>query len=202
MGFFSTDKTAKREAERAQREETARQARIKQGTAAIDSTFGTFDDNFFNTFAGNVERAQLPQVNQDYARTQGQLGFNLAGRGLLNSSVRDQREASLAEELTKTKRNIADAGLSQANKLRMDVEDARGRSYNQLLQSADPGQATATATREASSLSKPSPIGPTGSFFGDWSSIYLQNKATQAGNPDVSPMFSMGSSSPSRTIGS
>jgi hypothetical protein len=202
MGFFSSDKTAKNEAIRAQQEEAARQARIKQGTAAIDSTFGSFGDSFFNNFARDVERAQLPQVNQDYARTQSDLSFNLAGRGLLNSSVRDQREASLAEELTKTKRNIADAGLSQANKLRMDVEDARGRSYNQLLQSADPGQATATATREASSLSKPSPIGPVGSFFGDWSSIYLQNKAANIGDPTASPMFSMGSGSPSRTIGS
>jgi hypothetical protein len=202
MGFFSTDKTAKREAARAQQEEAARQARIKQGTAAIDSTFASFGDSFFNNFARDVERAQLPQVNQDYARTQGDLSFNLAGRGLLNSSVRDQREASLAEELTKTKRNLADAGLSQANKLRMDVEDARSRSYNQLLQSADPGQATATATREASSLSKPSPIGPVGSFFGDWSSIYLQNKAAKIGDPTVTPMFSVGANNSSRVIGS
>lgn len=200
MGFFSGDKTAKREAERARKEEAERQARIKAGTAAIDQTFGTFNDSFYDTIARNAENAQLPQVNQDYARTQGQLGFNLAGRGLLNSSVRDQRTASLAEELTKTKRNIADAGLSQANKLRMDVEDARNRSYSQLLQSADPSQATASATRAASALSQPSPIGPAGSFFNDWTQIYLTNKAAKAENPDVQPLFNFSGGS-SRTIG-
>lgn len=200
MGFFSGDKTAKKEAARARQEEAERQARIKLGTEAIDRTFGTFNDSFYDTIARNVENAQMPQVNQDYARTQGQLGFNLAGRGLLNSSVRDQREASLAEELTKTRRNIADAGLSQANKLRMDVEDARNRSYSQLLQSADPSQATATATRAASELSKPSPVGPVGSFFGDWTQIYLQNKVARAENPETQPLFNFGGGS-SRVIG-
>jgi len=188
MGLFG-DNTAKKEAARARQEEAARQQRITSGTAAIDKQFGTFGDAWYDTKAQEYSDLAIPQLNQEAARTQGNLTFGLAGRGLLNSSVRDQRQQSFENEVAKQRRIVADTGIGQANELRAKVEDARSRAMSQLYQSSDPAQATATATREASGLQKASPVGPTGSFFADWSGIYMNNAEARASNPNTPKLF-------------
>ena len=171
------------DAQQARADEAARQARIKSGTEAIDRQFSGFNDNFYNQRAQAVFDANLPTLGSEYARTRNSLGYALAGRGLLNSSVRDQRENSLENEMAKQRRIIGDQGLSQANDLRSKVEDSRSRIYQQLLSSADPSQATAAATRESANLMTPSPVGALGNFFNDWSNVYLANKQAQASQP-------------------
>ena len=189
MGLFSTDKTAKREAERARKEEEARQQRIREGTAAIDRTFGTFSDAWYDTRAQDYYNAAMPTLNMEASRTRNNLTFGMANRGLLASSLRNQRNQSFENELAKQRRIVADTGIGQANELRAKVEDARSRAMSQLYQSSDPAAATATATREASGLSQASPIGPMGNFFADWSNIYLTNAAARAENPDTPRLF-------------
>lgn len=188
------------DAARARREEEARQARIKEGTAAIDQKFAGFDDKFYNDRTQAYFDANLPVLNSEYNRTKNTLGYAMAERGLLNSSARDMTEASLANEMAKQKRIVGDTGLSQANELRAKVEDSRGRIYQQLLQSADPANATAAATREASNLSVPSPVGAIGNFFADWSNVYLANRMSQASQPTGGYSFGGGSSRPSARI--
>lgn len=190
MGIFSN--SAKKEAERARADEAARQQRIQQGTAAIDTAFSGFDEPFFTQRAQDYENAQLPELNQQFNRTRNSLGFALAGRGLLNSSVRDQRTQSLANELAKQKRIVADTGLSQANDLRASLEDSRSRIYNQLLSSSDPAQATASANRAASGIVQQSPVGAIGQVFDDWSRIYIADSLSRANNPAQAAPFSFG----------
>lgn len=182
--------SGKKEAARARADEAARQGRIQAGTAAIDTAFGGFDNSFYDQRAKDYEAAALPEVNQQFTRTRNSLGYALANRGLLNSSVRDQRTQSLAEELAKQKRIVADSGLSQANDLRASVEDSRNRVYGQLLSSADPVQATQAANRAAAGIVQPSPVGALGQVFNDWSQIYLADNLARANN--VSQPFSFG----------
>lgn len=178
-----------KDAEQARADEAARQDRIKQGTLAIDRQFSTFDDKFYDQRSKDYFNAVLPEFNREQARTRNDLAYQLASRGLMRSSARNQRENSFALEVDKQRRIIGDQGLSQANALRASVEEARGQVYNQLLASADPAQATAAATRAQANLTTPSPVGPVGNFFADWSNIYLQNKAARAENPNVPALF-------------
>jgi hypothetical protein len=183
-----------KDAQQARADEEARKARIDQGVKNIDKTFAGFNDEFYKQREQDYFNAALPTLNMESARTRNDLAYSLASRGLLNSSVKNQREASFANEVAKQRRAIADQGLSQANSLRASVEDARGRVYNQLLASADPAQATAAATRAQSDLTQPSPVGSIGNFFADWSNIYLANRTANAMNPEVQPMFGGGGS--------
>ena len=187
----------------AKADEAARQARIKAGTQAIDQKFSSFDDKFYNSRAQDYFDASLPQLGMEHARTKNTLGYAMAQRGLLNSSVRDQRENSLENELAKQRRQIGDQGLSQANDLRAKVEDSRSRIYQQLLQSGDPSQATAAATRESAGLAIPSPVGAIGGFFNDWSNVYLANQMNKAQTGQMNPGFSFGGSNKasSRIVG-
>lgn len=185
--------SGKKEADRARADEEARKQRIREGTAAIDQQFAGFDDAFFGQRAQDYEDAQLPEVNQQFTRTRNSLGFALANKGLLNSSVRDQRTQSLANELEKQKRIVADTGLSQANDLRASVEDSRNRIYSQLLSSADPAQATASANRVAAGIVQPSPVGALGQVFNDWSQIYLADSLARENSRATAPVSFGGS---------
>lgn len=190
-------------AAQAQKDEKARQDRIKQGTAAIDKAFGGFDQNFYDQRAKDYFGAAMPTLTEEHNRTRNSLGYALAERGLLNSSVRNQRENSLAAELDKQKRIVGDTGLGQANDLRSKIENSRNEIYSQLLASADPAQATAAALRQSSALAQPSPVGTLGNFFNDWSNIYLANNAARASDPSIQPMFTWGggNKSSSRIVG-
>ncbi len=178
----------------AKRDEEKRQARIKEGTYAIDQKFAGFDDKFYDKRAQAVFDANLPTLGMEHARTKNSLGYALASRGLLNSSVRDQRENSLENELEKQRRAVGDQGLNQANDLRAKVEDSRSRIYSQLLQSADPANATAAATRESANLTSPSPVTAMGGFFNDWSNIYMAGRVAEASRPVASGGYSFGGS--------
>ena len=184
----------------AKKDEEARQARIKAGTEAINQKFASFDNGFYDKRAQAVFDANLPQLNMEHARTKNTLGYAMASRGLLNSSVRDQRANSLENELEKQRRVVGDLGLSQANDLRAKVEDSRGRIYQQLLQSADPATATAAATRESANLTTPSPVGAIGGFFNDWSNVYLAGKMADASKPSAGAGYSFGGNKSSARI--
>jgi hypothetical protein len=188
-GLFGSDKSAKNAAAKAEADEKARQARINQGLGAIDQKFGSFTDAWFNQRAGEYFDAAMPTLNMEFARTKNNLAFGLAGRGLLNSSIYNQRRQSLDNEMMKQKRIVADTGIGQANDLRMKLEDARSRITSQLYQSADPAQATAAANRETANLSQPSPMGAIGNFFNDWSNVFMTNQIARAENPNTLPLW-------------
>lgn len=193
MGFlsklFGSNKSAKHAAAKAEADEKARQDRINQGLEAIDQKFGSFTDAWFNQRAREYFDAAMPTLNMEFARTKNNLAFGMAGRGLLNSSIYNQRRQSLDNEMLKQKRIVADTGIGQANDLRMKLEDARSRITSQLYQSADPAQATAAANRETANLSQPSPMGAIGNFFNDWSNIYMTNQVARAENPYTLPLW-------------
>jgi hypothetical protein len=181
--------------------EAARQARIAAGMKQIDENFSGFDSDFYDKRRQAYTEYQMPQLADDYERTSKNLGYSLARTGLLNSSTGVQKEASLAKEMDKAKRTVADQGQTEVNNLRGKVEDSRSMLVSQLEASADPqaigGLALAQSAQYRDGQTFTQPLGR---FFDDWSSIYLggEQAAAYGGNSGSSirwPGLSGGSSS-------
>lgn len=176
--------------------EAERQARIEQGRAAIDKNFEGFDENFYNKRAKDYEQFATPQVASQYDNTEKNLVYSLARSGLTGSSVEASKRGALAKENAQQLRNVADAGQSQANELRRDVEGQRSNLYSQLEASADPGAATNLALRTAQAYERPTSFAPIGNFFKNFTETYLANNEAKMYSPNNStPMFGWGGQS-------
>mgnify|MGYP001004377967 FL=1 len=82
----SRQQAAQAQAEQAAAE-AARQSRIREGQANIDTAFGQFDDNYFGNFQKSFTDFYNPQIADQYARAKDKLIAALAGRGTLESTV-------------------------------------------------------------------------------------------------------------------
>lgn len=176
--------------------EAERQARIEQGRAAIDKNFEGFDQNFYDKRAADYEQFAAPQVASQYDNTEKNLVYSLARSGLSGSSVEASKRGALAKENAQQLRNVSDAGQSQANELRRDVEGQRSNLYSQLEASADPGAATNLALRTAQAYERPTSFAPIGNFFKNFTETYLANNEAKMYSPNnATPMFGWGGQS-------
>jgi len=160
--------------------EEARQVRINQGLADINTKFGQFDQAFYDKQRQNYENFAMPTVAQDYNKSKGMLGYELANRGLLNSSSGVKREASLNRELSKAKRTVADQAQGSVNDLRGQVEDTRSNLINQLEASSDPAAIGSLATAQAGRYNQPLSYQPIGNLFADWTNWNLAGATANA----------------------
>lgn len=175
--------------------EAERQARVEQGRAKIDEQFAGFDDEFYNSRAQDYEAYAVPQVTQQYDNTKRNLKYSLARSGLMGSSVEASKGRALDQENAQQLRNVADAGQSQANESRREIEGQRSNLYSQLEASADPGMASNLALRTAQAYEKPTSFAPIGNFFKNFTETYLANQEARQYNPNTQPMFAWGGQS-------
>ena len=171
-------------AEIARAEEAARQARIKEGQAAIDKSFGKFDDSYF----GNIEKASndyyLPQVDQQFADARKRLIFNLARNNKLESSSGIEEMGRLQETGTKNRAAIGDSSRDLALGERNRVAGNKSTLISQLSASADPAAAAATATANADALSAPQTFSPLANLFAQFANVGVTGLAAEkAGYP-------------------
>jgi hypothetical protein len=82
---------------RAREEEEARQARIREGTARIDRTFGDFDRAFYDDYRNRVMAFYQPQLDNQFADARDDLTFAFARAGTLNSTMANRKNADLTE---------------------------------------------------------------------------------------------------------
>jgi len=152
---------------RAQEEE--RQARIRAGTANINQVFDSqFNDDFFRGRRTAYTDYATPQLQQQYTDAQKDLSFFLARTGMLDSSVRADKEAELSRLYGVRSREIGDRALDFERNARNSVEDARSSLVSQLAQTGNADQAAANATSRAAALSKPDSYSPVTDLFGDF----------------------------------
>jgi len=162
----------------ARREEMQRQARIKDGTARINTVFdGGFTPDFYNNQAAAYEGYALPELERQFNRAGNDATYALANRGQLRSSTRNTMGATLDVEKARKQREVADTGMARANELRGNVEDQRSRLISQVIASGDPSNATQAAIAAAGQFQTPSQATGLGQFFNDWSNIWLTKKA-------------------------
>ena len=156
------------EAARARQQEDARQAEIRQGRAAIDSTFGQFDDNFFGRNRQAFKDFAMPQLDSQFRDASRDLTFDLARSGLLNSSVRGEQSGRLQRLYDSNRQQITNEALSREQQQRNAVEGARSDLVSMLQTTGDAQGAASQALSRANMLSQPQPFSPLGQLFTDF----------------------------------
>lgn len=168
----------------ARMDEEARQGRIQEGLGKINTTFGQFNDGFYNQRAQEYQNYAMPQLYQQMQQANKQGFYGLANRGLQVSGAANQFGSALTREANTQKQGIVDAGIGQAQQLRKDVEGQRSQLISQLQASADPTTAGQQALTAASAYSLPSAFTPIGNLFGNFASLYANNQIGKAYNPN------------------
>lgn len=176
----------------AARQERQRQRAITLGTAQINQAYSGFNPQFYQQRTQDYINYAMPQLAQQYRTNAGDVRFGLANKGLLGSSVAARKFSQLNRANVAGERNIADAGLAQAQALQGQVEASRSGAINNLYQSADPAGAGRQAVSTAAGLSSPSIFAPLADMFGSiaqsyyLSSLLNQTRPNNIGSYDTS----------------
>jgi hypothetical protein len=157
------------EAAQARADEAARQAKIREGTANVNSIFDSnFNDDFFNKRRDAYLDYANPQLEDQYGDANKQLTFSLARSGLLDSSVRGEKLGDLQKLYDTQKQAVADKALGYETGARNSVEDARGNLISTLNATGDAEGAAKGALARSSALSAPDVYSPLGQLFTDF----------------------------------
>lgn len=175
--IFGGSGTADRNAQIDRANEAQRQATIRQGTANVDNIFNSqFTDDFYNKQKQGFLNYATPQLDDQLGKAREQLTYSLARGGVLNSSVRSQKEAELQQQADLQRQGIADQGLSYSTQARNNVETARSNLISTLNATGDAEGAANSAMNRATALSQPAAYSPVGQLF----STFLNGLGTQA----------------------
>lgn len=183
------------EAAAARADEQARQARIREGTARVNSTFERqFDDSFFNKQRDNYVNYATPQLDDQRGEANKELIFAMDRGGQLDGSAR----ASLAGELQKKydlqRQKIQDDGLNFGTQARNNVEDARSNLISTLNATGDAEGAASAALTRAAALSQPAAYNPISNLFADFTGTLGTQAAAERA-------YSYGGPAPTYTTG-
>lgn len=193
--LFDPGKDARRDARRARRDEERRQNRIREGTAAIDSTFGQFNDDFYSGIARSFVDFARPQLDEQFGEAREQTTFDLTRRGMLDSSNRADRFGKLDSRYNLELDSITDQGQQFATEARGNVENARADLLGMLNATGDNVAASQGALARANIVSRPPAFSPIGQLFQDATSGLAQQAALERsaalGSP-VKPRFNTG----------
>lgn len=170
---------AKREAQRARADEEARQRRIREGTASINSTFGKFDDNFYGDIRDSFVDFARPQVDDQFRKASEQGTFQLARSGTLDSSIRGDQTADLKKQYDISLQDIADKARGYETEARNNVERGRGDLISMLQVTGDATGAANSALSRAATLATPPAYSPLGQLFQDGTAMLGQQMAAE-----------------------
>jgi hypothetical protein len=165
-------------------------------TRKSDRVNGQFDDGFYTGRRQAYLDYATPQLNDQYAEAQKQLTFALDRSGMLDSSVRAQKEAELEKLYDTNRRAVADQGLTYENQARTNVEDARAGLVQTLNATGDAEGAASAAIARSKALSAADSYSPLGQLF----NTFTSGLSTQAGleraaaysNGAVQPAYNTG----------
>lgn len=191
---------AKRQANEARAAEQARQGRIREGTTAINDTFGQFGDDYFSNLRNSFTEFAVPQLDDQFSKAREELTFALARSGTLDSSIRADQSAKMQREYDLTRQNIADQALGYENKARSQIEDARSELIRTLQSTGDAQGAAQAAQARAGALAQPPTYSPLEQLFTDFSAGLAKQAALERaeafGSP-VRPRYNTGLFGPS-----
>lgn len=162
-------KSGGNEATLARQEEQERQARIREGTAKINSTFdGQFNDGFFARQQQNYIDYALPQVDDQRAKASKELLFSMDRAGQTEGSARADLSGELQKRYELQNQKVRDDALAFGTQSRTQVEGARGDLISMLNATGDAEGAAKSAIARSAALSKPAAFSPVGNLFADF----------------------------------
>jgi hypothetical protein len=192
-------------ARQAAQDEQNRQNNIRSGTANINHTFDSqFNDDFYTKRRQSFLDYANPQLEDQYADTRKQLTYWLDGRGLLDSSIRADKEAELQKKYDLNRRSVADQALDFENTTRNQVSDARAGLVRDLTATGDASGAQQAAVNRAGALSQPATFSPLASLFGDFTGALATQANLERGEAYsggmIKPAFNTGLFTPKNSV--
>ncbi len=176
-----------------EQQEKRRSLAITNGMANINKVFSRFNPRFYQGVKQNTLDTLMPQAARQYRGARKQLGFNLGGKGLLNSSF--AREA--ATDLEASRATAEQSVVGQANESVRDtqrqVQANKIDVTNQLVTSQDPNLAAQQAISASASIHAPSAIAPLGNLFATFANTYLATSLAKTYNEPAEPRISFAS---------
>lgn len=164
-------KSGGNEAALARQEEQARQQRIREGTARINTIFdGQFNDDFFGKQQQNYIDYAMPQVNQQRDKAGKELVFAMDRAGQLEGSARADLAGELQKRYDLQNQKVRDDALNYGTQSRTQVENARSDLVSMLNATGDAEGAASSALARSAALSQPAAYNPLTSLFADFTS--------------------------------
>ncbi len=180
--------SAGKEAERARADEEARQGEIRAGTGSINKVFDkNFDKKFFQKQQTNYLDFAKPQLNKQYGEAGDQLSYDLADRGMLDSSTKGEKTADLGELYETNRQAMIGKAKEFGTDAKNNVEDARTGLIHTLQATGDAEGAAKGALNRAGALSRPPAYSPLEDLFMSFTSTLGQQAGLErsyaAGGP-------------------
>jgi len=145
-----------------------------------------------------------PQLEEQQAEARKQLTFALDRSGLLNSSVRADKEANLAKIAGTARQGIADTARTTANQARASVEGARADLINTLNSTGDVEGAVNSSLSRATALSAPTQFSPLSGMLANFTSALGTQAAAERAQAysqgAVKAPFNTGLFAPSKSV--
>lgn len=161
-------------------EEDARQARIRDATAAVNTSFDSmFTPDFYAGREKSYRDYYKPQIDDQFADAQKELTYWLADRGTLNSSIRNDKTADLTKMYDTGVRQINSGALDLSNKTKGDVARTRASLIADARDSADPTYSGGAATSSIQSLAAPESFNPLADMFATFTGALGQQAALE-----------------------
>jgi hypothetical protein len=187
-----------------ERREQERQNNIKAGNSAIDSAFAQFNDDYFKGAQNAYANYYLPQIDTQRTEALDKLTAQLAGRGMLESTVGANKIAKVNQTADEARARVGNEAVDFGASLQGKVDQAKNALYDLSKSAADPSQVSARATGEATSLAQTGAIAPSqplGDLFGNilaplayGAQAYINSPQRNARNTNFAPTSGSGSS--------
>src|SRR5271157_2565954 len=154
-----------------------------QAVGQINNAFSGFTPQFYQGIQNAATNYWTPQLYQQYLQNSQGLGYNLANRGLLNSTAAQQGQQQLSGAMNQASNQIGNQAVQASQNLQNQVGQEQANLIGQAESATNPLAKSQGATGAASQFLGPSSFAPLGNMFGQFGNLWLANQAQQAYSP-------------------
>lgn len=148
-----------------------------------NKTYEGFQPSFYKARENAYTNFALPQLSKQYLDASKQVNYNLANRGLLDSTAGNLQRSDLERTMGQAKQSIADTALAQSQELQREIEASRQAAIAQLYQTGDPSQAVQSAITASSQFQRPSSFPALANAFSNIANQYYTSQLINSYHP-------------------